>query len=338
MAKFEEGTRVRVRIAGVRGQKQGPDLLLTTQVTETTSAPIARNYEHFLYLGSGKVRVTGNAVTTAFDAEVGDRMAAWRSRSVGDLEADAIRTTRVRELSSYAGLTGYSHYVDLDSPAVTVLELCPDGQYRTAEERAAITGLPVEPEPPEPERLSRSSRSVSEEPSRKGTTVSISGSYKEISYRPAEARIKELKKATATAYEVVRVRNDEVLAGGYADEDDARRYITDNDYDTDRVIVRKTDPDEEDVDELTGLQDLNAECERKFGSAWSEDRIVLYRESYFDAEWARRQAVEKLGVGVGDTRSWPLALVNWDAAAVQRRESDYALVPFDGEKYYGKDL
>jgi hypothetical protein len=418
MAKFEKGTRVRVRITNaVKGQSAS--LRSTTAVRETSDAGA---WTHYLYLGSGSVSVSGaigsEKVTAEFDAEI-----------AGDYQASSLGTTMVRELyrlgqpeadvihfvylnspavtilptpseppkpkplkpklneaatdTAYAagdairvafdarvmsgsmadgatrvrqvGGGGWAHYVRLDSPGVTgdtklglvhvefsaqitgefragpsitteVRELAPDGTLGLAHslftKSSAITRLPAKT------------------PSGKDAAVSISGSMNEISYQQVQDRIKELEEDTATAYEVIRVRNDETLAGGYADENDARRYIEDNDYDPIRVIVRETDSDADDVQELYDLNALNEHCQSVFesiGSEWNEES-TLRSPGYFDGNWARGQAADVLGFQISDTGNWPLDLIDWDEAAVERRDADYALITFDGAEFYGANL
>jgi hypothetical protein len=141
-------------------------------------------------------------------------------------------------------------------------------------------------------------------------------------------RIDELEEGQG--YEVVRLRNGDVLAN-YDDEDDARQYIQDEDYDPERVIVRERELDSDDADELFNLRKLRDAV--GVSSGWT-----LYNESYFDQDWVRDQARSDLGSRYVDFDSWPLSLIDWDDAAASQRDSLYEYsYEFDGVTFYGDE-
>lgn len=132
-------------------------------------------------------------------------------------------------------------------------------------------------------------------------------------------------------YEVVRLRNDEVLFTD-ADEDTCRTYIEDEDYNPDKVIVRRQELDPDDAEELSRLRDLKDEAEAELGSTY-----FLARSSYFSESWARDEAAEVLG-GRIDLDEWPFTEVDWSDAADARRDEQFsATFTYDGETYYGRE-
>jgi hypothetical protein len=144
-----------------------------------------------------------------------------------------------------------------------------------------------------------------------------------------DSRIEELEEKEG--YEVVRVRNDAVLAT-YSDPDDARLYIEDEDYDPERVIVRAVELDEDDAVELRQLRKLRDDV--AVSSSWT-----LYNESYFDEEWTKGEARDQLGLsGYVDFDSWPLSLIDWDDATSERRDVLYEYsYSFDGTTFYSAE-
>jgi hypothetical protein len=238
--------------------------------------------------------VTGNKTTG------GEVHVEFNGTITGVIKAEPASTTAVREIRA-DGTDGFNHALYLNSSGIAK----------------------IEPELTPAEALSL-----------KGTTVSIDQYDDEITYRMVRERIEDLEESVETEYEVIRVRNDEVL-GTFPDEEKADQYIEDNDYNPDRVIARETDADEEDVNELSDLGELDADCQRQFGSAWGENNVTLYRDDYFDADWARNRASEELGISFGSTDEWPLDLVDWQDAAELKRDADYTLIDFDGAKFYG---
>jgi hypothetical protein len=146
-----------------------------------------------------------------------------------------------------------------------------------------------------------------------------------ISDSAVDNRIDDLE--SKLGYDVVRVRNDEVLIT-YADADDARQYIINEDYDSERVIVRENELDEDDQRELDDLRGL-----REALGGDSADEYTLYNEDYFTEEWARGEARDTLGSV--DLDNWPLSQVDWGEAADERRDDQYPeTIEFDGQVFY----
>lgn len=298
-ARFAKGTKVAVDMSVIAGARE--ELLLSTnKATETGGA----RWVHFLFLGSPRLVVpesaaVGSTVRAQFNAKV-----------TGEFRGSRNFTTRVQELLP-GGIRGFTHYLFLESDAVTVLPKqgpATDGiTYVTA---GTITG----------------DRATAAPVTKKAgtSTVSIDRNDTTISDGAVNSRISDLE--SETGYDVVRLRNDEVLAT-YADEDDARQYITDEDYDRERVVVRENELDENDQQELDNLRELR----EAFGRTGT---YTLYNEDYFTEEWARGEARDVLGSDT-DLDSWPLNAVDWDEAASERRDDLYPEeTDFDGQTFY----
>jgi hypothetical protein len=300
------GTNIRVRLSGLASGSKYAETNGTTRVNTSS-------YSHLIYLG-GMVSQDGDTVTAEFDARI--------TGAYGD---STLATTAVEEITPGGGI-GFTHYLLLADEGISLLEPEP-GETISLEQASA--------EPAEAvlaEAVQTPKRTIE-----KGDTMSIDRYDETITYREVRDRIEELELDTETTYSVVRERNGEVLADSYDDEDDARQFIEDNDYNPERVIVRETEPDAEDTEELEMLGVLNLDCESEFGRSWRDGDVMLRREDYFDSDWARDEAVATLGVNSGDLDAWPLSLVDWDEARDQRLENDYSCVPFDGTEYYGQN-
>jgi hypothetical protein len=155
----------------------------------------------------------------------------------------------------------------------------------------------------------------------------ISGDSTFIGSDDVDSRIEVLE--NEQDYKVVRLRNDDVLAI-FDDEEDALQYITDEDYNPERVIVRQRKLDEDDAQELRNLTRLR---ESVGSGSWT-----LYNENYFDVSWARDEAAGELGVSFSQLDDWPLNLVDWSDAANERRDYLYDYIyEFDGTTFYGSE-
>lgn len=152
----------------------------------------------------------------------------------------------------------------------------------------------------------------------------------QIDYDDVNGRIEELE--SEGGYEVVRLRDpDEVL---FEDDDEGacRAFIENEDYNPARVVVRRRELEDDDAAELERLRALKDEADGEFGEYWS-----LLREDYFDAGWAREEAVETGAVRRASLDEWPLNLIDWDDAATERRDDLYTEYTFDGATYYGRE-
>ena len=154
----------------------------------------------------------------------------------------------------------------------------------------------------------------------------------EISSTDVRNRIAELEEERR--YEVYRIRNDETIGDeSFDDEEAARKFIDNEDYDPARVTVRQVELDEDDQNELNDLRELDTEGNSTFIS-WGDGKII-YSSSYFDSDWARDAAYDKTGLSTDD---WPLSEISrWSDAATSLRDQDYTRVEFAGESYYGED-
>lgn len=142
-----------------------------------------------------------------------------------------------------------------------------------------------------------------------------------------EARIEEIE--GSQGYDVVRNRNGEILET-FHEEAEAEQYIEDEDFNPERVTVRRAELDEDEATELRGLKKLIEDV--SVSSDWT-----LYNENYFDADWARDEARNQLPRGA-DFDSWPLSLIPWDEAAAEQRDALYPYeYTFDGVSFYGEE-
>jgi hypothetical protein len=145
-----------------------------------------------------------------------------------------------------------------------------------------------------------------------------------------EDRISELEEEKG--YDVVRLRNDEVLKT-FDDEDDARQYIEDEDYNPERVTVRQQELDSDDAEELSNLRELLNDVGNYQRGDWT-----IINEDYFSEAWARDEAASELGISSYQLDNWPLSLIDWSDAASEQRESRYPNeYTFDGQTFYGEE-
>lgn len=131
-------------------------------------------------------------------------------------------------------------------------------------------------------------------------------------------------------YEVYRVKNDEVL-DTFDDEDEAREYIDDEDYDPDKVMVRGG-LDDDDRDELEALQSFDREALSDVPE-W-RDGSTVYSADYIDESYAKERAVELAPRGV-DFDEYPFNLIDWSEAADQLMSDaggNYAVL--SGTRFY----
>jgi hypothetical protein len=306
---YNPGDKIRVamdvEVQGYYGS--GPFSCTTTQETDTENKRV-----HFLFVDSPRIKgITGVGNKRKLGQIV---RAEFNGVIEGPIGGQSGGTTTVREFT-VDGLS-YTHALYLNSPRITPL----------IQSAGVISGTGTE-------------AVTAPDPSKRGTTVSIDQYDEEITYSQVRDRIEDLSLAVSdTDYEVVRVRNDEVLAE-FNDEDEAREYIEDNDYNPERVIVRGSEPDEDYVEELDNLGTLDSDCGSTFGLAWSRGEVTLYRNDFFDADWARNEASSELGLDyTADLNSWPLSLIDWDDAAEQRLSNDYEEISFDSETYFGRNV
>ena len=168
--------------------------------------------------------------------------------------------------------------------------------------------------------------------------MSIDGDAETITYKEVSDRISELEALDST-WNVVRVRTGELLKEGFADEDEALKYIDREDLNPDRISALMAELDGDDAQELKELIELDEKANYNF-DGWRANDTTLYRFSYFDATWARSEAANALGCSTSDTYDWPFDVrngINWNDAAAERRDSRYTMVLFDDIEYYAED-
>lgn len=315
-----KGAKIRVDLTGKPTGLRELNINGTTAVQEIGG----ELWTHLLYLstfGSSGAAVDAEDIVTAeFDAVI-----------TGEYGVNEYGTTEVKQL--VGGTTpAYTHYLYLTSGKVSLLPENPAEVQAAAEETISVAeagaALPEAVGAPETEIA----RTVE-----KGSTVAIDQYDTEIDYSLVTERIEDLELETETTYTVVRDRNGEELAQ-FGDEDEAREFIDDNDYNPERVIVRESEPDPENVEELQKLEELNADCMTEFGRSWRDGDVTLLRQDYFDADWAKGEAADLLNVSTDDLSSWPLDLVDWGEAADQRLSNEWTEISFDSETYYGRNV
>ena len=251
-------------------------------------------------------------------------------------------TTQVREVLPDSSDRRWTHFIYLDSPSVTT-EAAADssvhvtftarvsdniGRYGTTMVTETGSGfnhylfLRSEKITPVTETEPAAKKERKDKP-----MTEINGYNTIIDKSEVEARIGELE--DGCGYDVVRTRNDEVLST-FDNEDKAAQYIVDEDYNPERVVVRPAKLDDSDAEELRGLRRLISDVDED--SDWT-----LYNADYFDADWARNEARDKLPAGV-DFDAWPLDMIDWDDAAGNQRDALYPYeYTFDGAAFYGED-
>jgi hypothetical protein len=125
---FEKGTKIRVAFTARVEAKPEPGLSATNEVREQNGTGAT----HYVYLESGRVtgeRKIGGTVRVEFDAEV-----------IGDYQDSPLITTKVREIVDGRAV-GFTHYIYLDSPSVTLLEEVDDPAAPLTSETARIGDL-----------------------------------------------------------------------------------------------------------------------------------------------------------------------------------------------------
>jgi hypothetical protein len=292
-------------------------MISTNEVTESTGP----RWTHYLFLGSSQIFPVP-ALAPAVN--IGDTVRIqFNAKVVGTFRGDKDFTTRVREVKP-DGSSGYTHFLFLESDSVTVLDQQGDKAFSTA---GILSGGGQVTVTVVPDSVVADYREVTAEPltTKAGSsTVSIDRYDSTINDDEVDDRINDLE--GEIGYDVVRVRNDEVLIS-YDNEDDARQYITNEDYDPERVIVREGELDEDDQAELDNLRSLR-------DSLGENATYTLYNEDYFTEEWAREEARDRLGRSV-DLDDWPLSQIDWDEAADERRDDRYPNeIEFDNQTFY----
>jgi hypothetical protein len=305
---YAKGDTIRVNITGRVSDPRITGAGACSKVAQVTGD--ARN--HYIYLGSNLVtgdKNPGGLVSATFDALVTGRVES------GDTEVREIR-------SADDNSTRFIHFISLDSDAVTLLKatstITTTVKVRASDPLSAARLV---------DSLGYQIPPATTTVTTKGSTMSIDRYDTTIDDGDVDSRIEDLE--SELGYEVVRVRNDEVLAE-YDDEDEAEQYIQDEDYDTARVIVREKELDDDDRTELDNLRELRDDL------GGESVTYTLYNESFFDDDWAREQASDELGIARGQVDEWPLSLLDWTGdVATERRDALYPNeVEYDGTTFY----
>jgi hypothetical protein len=119
----------------------------------------------------------------------------------------------------------------------------------------------------------------------------------------------------------------------------AEEFLNFNDYNRGRFSIDTLAPGlgEEDAEELQQLRQLSEAGRNVFGDTTWAGGVLLLPDSFFTAEWAKRQAEDELKPLDG-IDSWPLNLIDWSEAADVRRETDYSCVEFGGGDWWGPNV
>jgi hypothetical protein len=157
----------------------------------------------------------------------------------------------------------------------------------------------------------------------------IDGYTEIIEKDTVESRIEELN--DSRLWQVVRLRTGDIIRDEFDSEDQADRYVDEEDFNRERVSVRQAELDEDDSEELTNLA-------RLVEDVGVDDSWTLYNESYFSEDWAKQEAVEELGVYRSAVDEWPLSQIDWEEARDERRDGRYDYqYGFDGTTFYGSE-
>jgi hypothetical protein len=286
------------------------------EVNGTSKVTDDAGLTHYLFLGDQSLRqqAAGQAAEfgpgDAITLRLPFRMAAQRDATT------PAGATRVKD--TLAG-QGWTHFVNLDSPAVRLAsELAPEPATAVSEpapEAAAST--------PAPEAVQEAVRTA-------GLPGAITSTQLEITSDDVATRIEDLE--GITGWEVIRTRDGEAVATEEPSRESCLEYIDDEDLNPARFTITRVELDEAGQRELARLKALQATAARMLGSSsWT-----LREGSYFTAQWARDEACEVLDVGRADLAKWPLSEIDWDAAAASRVDELWASLDFDGVKFCGR--
>lgn len=172
---------------------------------------------------------------------------------------------------------------------------------------------------------------------KEGATAAITPDDITITSAALAARITELavritELEAGTQCQAVRARNGEVLFQG-ADESACRTFIEDEDYDPERIIIRRREPGGDAAAELKQLAALKADADVRIGSGnWA-----LYASVYFTQQVIARAICQRLGLPAeSDFEKWPLSVIDLAEAGDALLTEDYAYVPFGKRGFFGK--
>lgn len=273
----------------------------TSLGTETVAG--GRTYQHYVYLNGidSRTEVLGTGRNLPATGET-VKVSLLRGRVISPVGSGPDGTTPV------VSPRGYTHYLNLKSPSVTLAA--------------------PEPAPATPETPARDAGDVS---LLVGEGIS------------SERLLALIAEATVTpGFQAVRARNDEVLFSA-ATRDECARYIDAEDFDPARVIVREQSPDEARPgyqavrDRMLAFQEAVSEAipGPPGASAWE-----LKPKGFFTQEWAKDQVFngrdDFAGLPAEITEEWPFTFVDWDAAAEEERDDLYTEVTFNGVTFYAR--
>jgi len=199
---------------------------------------------------------------------------------------------------------GYTHYLNLDSPSV-----------RLATEPATAP-------PAIASFLEASAEDAGDASFIVGEGISSDG-------------LAHLIREIPSGFQAVRARNDEVLFSA-ATREECVRYIDAEDFDPARVIVRAQVLDAANSRRLALLTSLQKAVSDALAGAGTWE---LKPEGFFTEDWAKDQVFtrdEFSALTPGDLDGWPLAFVDWEAAAEDERDALYTAVTFNGVTFYAE--
>lgn len=149
-----------------------------------------------------------------------------------------------------------------------------------------------------------------------------------ISSQEVRDRIAELEESVENlGWRVIRRYDGETL-GEFPDEEDAEAFITNEDYDPDKVEAVEDEPDEDYVTELSELREFLEDVRRTF-SLGSRDEWALLNGDQVDSEYGEKYYTDAYGELDDGLSSY----VDWQAYADSLTDGrEYVML--DGEYYY----
>ena len=263
-------------------------------------------FTHFLYLGSG------NLTRKASD----NRIISGQLTALvtGEPNAGETLTTEVREINSDGAPTDSIHYVYLGSPSVTVTRRAGEegkGEPASAPVAQPVGGTPIRP------------------------------GDEQFESKDVLARIAELEGLAPATFSITRARTGERYGASIAflTRAAAEEYLDELDYNPARFVIEPVPNalSAEDAEELRLLQLLNDSGRTQFGrSQWITSSVLLRKDSFFTAAWARDEAVVRLASDPSRLTEWPLSLLDWGIAASRLLMSEYLFIYWGTAIYLGK--
>lgn len=158
----------------------------------------------------------------------------------------------------------------------------------------------------------------------------IDGYTDRIDQGMVTARIEELE--SSQGFKVIRVRTGETLFSCET-KNEARKFISDEDYLDSAVEIDELELDSDDEAELRDLRDLDERCIGEVDD-W-ESGMTLVRESQFDGDFVKSDLYDTGDIPRGvDFGSFPFDQIDFDDLVDDYLERNYESIDFDGSTYW----